>query len=36
MEFMLDSTNLEEIKEVKDLGLLGRLTTNPLIIQKGL
>ncbi|HLD11192.1 MAG TPA: transaldolase family protein [Candidatus Nanoarchaeia archaeon] len=36
MEFMLDSANLEEIKKVKDLGLLGGLTTNPIIIQKGL
>ena len=36
MEFMLDSANLNEIKEVKDLGLLDGLTTNPIIIQKGL
>ena len=36
MEFMLDSANLGEIKEVRDIGLLGGLTTNPLIIQRGL
>ena len=35
MELMLDSANLNEIKEVKDLGLLDGLTTNPIIIQKG-
>lgn len=36
MEFMLDSANLKEIREVRDFGLLGGLTTNPLIIQRGL
>lgn len=36
MELMLDSANLEEIKEVKEIGLLGGLTTNPLIIQRGI
>lgn len=33
---MLDSANLEEIKKVKELGLLGGVTTNPLIIKRGL
>lgn len=36
MEFMLDSANLNEIREVKDLGLLDGLTTNPIIIKRGL
>src|SRR3989344_4542756 len=36
MELMLDSANLEEIKKIKSSGLLGGLTTNPLIIKRGL
>jgi len=36
MELMLDSANLEEIKKIKDLGLLAGLTTNPLIIKRGI
>lgn len=32
---MLDSANLDEIKTVKSLGLLGGLTTNPLILIHG-
>tara|TARA_Y100000310_G_scaffold332096_1_gene407007 strand:- start:2741 stop:3562 length:822 start_codon:yes stop_codon:yes gene_type:complete len=36
MELMLDSANLEEIRRIKALGLLGGLTTNPLIIRKGI
>ncbi|MDP1694626.1 MAG: transaldolase family protein [Candidatus Woesearchaeota archaeon] len=35
MEFMLDSANLEEIKQVKKLGLLDGLTTNPIIFKRG-
>ena len=36
MELMLDSANLKEIQQVKDLGLLDGLTTNPIIINKGI
>ena len=36
MELMLDSANLDEIMKIKSLGLLGGLTTNPLIIKRGL
>ncbi len=36
MEFMLDSANLKEIKQVKELGLLDGLTTNPIIIKRGI
>src|SRR3989338_3507404 len=36
MEFMLDSANLEEVREIKSIGLLEGLTTNPLIIKKGI
>lgn len=36
MELMLDSANLEEIKKVRDLGLLEGVTTNPLIIRRGI
>jgi len=36
MELMLDSANLNEIKKIKSLGLLGGLTTNPLIIKRGI
>ena len=33
---MLDSANLEEIKRIKRIGLLGGLTTNPSIIKRAL
>lgn len=33
---MLDSANLEEIRQVKELGVLGGVTTNPLIIKRGI
>ena len=33
---MLDSANLEEIRLVKELGVLGGVTTNPLIIKRGI
>ncbi len=36
MDLMLDSANLREIGEVRDLGMLDGLTTNPLIIRRGL
>ena len=36
MEFMIDSANLEEIELVKELGVLGGVTTNPLIIKRGI
>lgn len=33
---MLDSANLSEISKIKSVGLLGGLTTNPLIIKRGI
>jgi transaldolase len=33
---MLDSANIKEIQQIKDLGMLGGLTTNPIIIKRGL
>jgi transaldolase len=34
MNLFLDTANIEEIKKVKDLGLLDGITTNPSIISK--
>lgn len=34
MKFFLDTANLEEIKKVKDMGLLDGVTTNPTLIAK--
>lgn len=36
MELMLDSSNLDEIRIVSDLGLLNGVTTNPVIIKREL
>jgi len=34
MEFFLDTANLDQIKEVKDLGLLDGVTTNPTLMSR--
>lgn len=34
MKFFLDSANLDEIKEARDLGLLDGITTNPTLVAK--
>ena len=34
MKFFLDSANIDEIKEIADLGLLDGVTTNPSLIAK--
>ena len=34
MDFFLDSTDLEEIKRLNNLGLIDGLTTNPSLIYK--
>lgn len=34
MKFFLDTANLDEIKKVKDMGLLDGVTTNPTLIAK--
>ncbi len=34
MEFFIDTANLEEIKEVKEWGILSGVTTNPSLIAK--
>lgn len=34
MKIFLDTANVEEIKEVKDLGILDGVTTNPSLIAK--
>lgn len=34
MEFFLDTANLEQIKEVKELGLLDGVTTNPTLMSR--
>lgn len=34
MEFFLDTANLDQIREVKDLGLLDGVTTNPTLMSR--
>src|SRR5690625_5790995 len=34
MKFFIDSANVEEIKEVKKLGILSGVTTNPSLVAK--
>ena len=34
MDFFLDSTDLEEIKRLNNLGIIDGLTTNPSLIYK--
>jgi len=36
MELMLDSANLEEIREIKEAGFLEGLTTNPVLINRAI
>lgn len=36
MKLFLDSANIEEIKKVEELGLLGGITTNPTLIAKNI
>ncbi|MFN3966987.1 MAG: fructose-6-phosphate aldolase [Endomicrobiia bacterium] len=36
MKIFLDSANIEEIKKVEELGLLGGITTNPTLIAKNI
>ncbi|MCX7957353.1 MAG: hypothetical protein N2643_05660, partial [Endomicrobia bacterium] len=36
MKLFLDSANIEEIKQVKDLGILAGITTNPTLLAKQL
>ena len=34
MKFFIDTANLEQIKEAKDLGILDGVTTNPSLMAK--
>lgn len=34
MKFFIDTANIEEIKEIKELGLLSGVTTNPSLVAK--
>ncbi len=36
MKLFLDSANIEEIKKISELGLLGGITTNPTLIAKNI
>ena len=34
MKFFLDTANVEQIKEAKDMGMLDGVTTNPTLVAK--
>ena len=34
MKFFLDTANIEQIKEAKDMGMLDGVTTNPTLVAK--
>ncbi|GAE27888.1 transaldolase [Halalkalibacter wakoensis JCM 9140] len=34
MKFFIDTANIEQIKEAKDLGILAGVTTNPSLVAK--
>ena len=34
MKFFLDTANIDQIKEAKDMGMLDGVTTNPTLVSK--